>query len=510
MTEMPEAMLIIHLDDELAMPLALRHEFDRKFGRGKVEYRALRRIDDFLALCKELASNKSISPRSIDCVLIDLDLGSEKDNGIHAMEQAKAVGVTAPIIILSGNDDTRLMSSAIQRGAADYISKAESLQVVCDRVNRTIEKFHMRPGPGDVRSSSGRVGGVVGETMAGVADTLGRVLARGISPVLVRGESGTGKEMVANVIESLLENTQQPFVRVNCASLHEETMESELFGHEKGAFTGAERAKVGLFESANGGWIFLDEVAKLSTRAQANLLRVLESGEIRPLGATAVRMLRFCVVAATNEDLESLAAQGLFRLDLLERLRGYVINLPPLRQRSVAERIAIQEHLLERLRRESENAVGFRLDSAAQKLILSAPFQRSNVRELWNLLQAAAVEADDGVISLRCLPPSFLEEQVSPAYKSNDGASDESLSFIQAGDVAEMQANIDLNLGYDYLELVYFSRVVERLANANPEHIRSVRSLAAKLKVGRHVLTRKMRNLESAGLLPVTLRHLIY
>ncbi len=507
-------MLIIHLDDELAMPLALRHEFDRKFGRGNVDYRAVRKINDFISLCKELASQKSI-----DCILIDLDLGSEMDNGIDAMENAKAAGATAPIIILSGNDDTRLMSSAIQRGAADYISKAESLQVVCDRVSRNIEKSKASPSLSAVgaASSNTKKGGVVGETMAGVADTLGRVLARGISPVLVRGESGTGKEMVANVIESLLENTQQPFVRVNCASLHEETMESELFGHEKGAFTGAERAKVGLFESANGGWIFLDEVAKLSARAQANLLRVLESGEIRPLGATAVRMLRFCVVAATNEDLESLAAQGLFRLDLLERLRGYVINLPPLRRRSVAERIAIQEHLLERLGRESETAIRFRLDSAAQKMILCAPFHRSNVRELWNLLQAAAVEADDGVISLRCLPSAFLEEQVSPSSSpsspsraSNEGELNSGLSFLQTADVAEVQENIDLNKGYEHLELCYFSWVVERLANASPEHLRSVRSLAAKLKIGRHVVTRKIRDLQSAGLLPVTLRHLIY
>lgn len=503
-------MLVVHLDDELAMPLALRHEFERKFGAAHVRYKALRKIPDFLELCKDTTFRGNI-----DCVLIDLDLGSERDNGVNAMELARAAGVTAPIIILSGNDDTSLMSAAIQRGASDYISKAESLQFVCDRVSKTVSKAHARSRAllGGATRPSNKVIGIVGETMSSVSDTLERVLARRISPILVRGESGTGKEMVANIIESLLEGTNQPFVRVNCASLHEETMESELFGHEKGAFTGAERAKIGLFESANGGWIFLDEVAKLSPRAQANLLRVLESGEIRPLGATAVRMLKFCVVAATNEDLDALAEQGSFRMDLLERLRAYVIKLPPLRLRSEAERTEILGHLLARLSCESEAKAQFRMDSAAQKMILRAPFSRSNIREFWNLLQAAAVEAEDGLISLRCFPQSFLMEQVGMDSGAAETGGAKLVSGVPSSQISvrsETHPKVDLDRGYEHLELCYFSYVVENLAMANPEHIRSVRSLAAKLKMGRHIVTRKIHNLQAAGMLPVTLRHLIY
>jgi DNA-binding NtrC family response regulator len=315
-------------------------------------------------------------------------------------------------------------------------------------------------------------------------------------------------------------------VRVNCATLQNDTIESELFGHERGAFTGADKSKIGLFESAHGGWIFLDEVAKLSTRAQASLLRTLETGEIRPLGSNQTKTVQVRVLAATNEDLDHLAQTGMFRQDLLERLRAYTIELPPLRQRSLTERSELLAHLLERLAHAMKVQSPFKLDAAAHKMILAAPFRKSNIREMWNVLQSAAVDAQDGCITVACLPKSFLAEQCDGVHQHGEvhgtdvplGGSRGELLCAKHGPfvVGDFPGDPSLSevaeglkrLGYEGYEMHFFATVLQRLVHEAPEHTRSIRSLANKLRMGRHLVTRKVLALRDLGMLPHGLGHL--
>lgn len=520
-------MLVLHVDDQLTMPLALRRALSKQCN-VPIDYRSVRHA----RALHELLALLTTGP---DAILLDYDMGHAAPNGIELLVELRKGGLRAPIIVLSGHEDPRLMSLAMQSGANDYLSKADPLDTLAASVLRAIERS-AREGPQNGRAAArSNEAGIVGETMAHLKERLARVIQLGVSPLLVQGESGTGKEQVAHLIECLLRSEWEgrpgapvrvPFVRVNCATLQNDTIESELFGHERGAFTGADKSKIGLFESAHGGWIFLDEVAKLSTRAQASLLRTLETGEIRPLGSNQTKTVQVRVLAATNEDLDHLAQTGMFRQDLLERLRAYTIELPPLRQRSLTERSELLAHLLERLAHAMKVQSPFKLDAAAHKMILAAPFRKSNIREMWNVLQSAAVDAQDGCITVACLPKSFLAEQCDGVHQHGEvhgtdvplGGSRGELLCAKHGPfaVGDFPGDPSLSevaeglkrLGYEGYEMHFFATVLQRLVHEAPEHTRSIRSLANKLRMGRHLVTRKVLALRDLGMLPHGLGHL--
>jgi two-component system response regulator AtoC len=228
--------------------------------------------------------------------------------------------------------------------------------------------------------------------------------------VLITGESGTGKEVLARAIHSQSPRRDQAFIAVNCGAIPEALLESELFGHAKGAFTGADRARRGLFASADQGSIFLDEIGELSTPLQVKLLRVLQENEVRPVGESKPRSIDVRVIAATSRDLDADTREGRFREDLLYRLNVVHLTAPPLRDRRVDIPLMV-DHFMERFRETLGKPVRMISDDALEKLTeYSWP---GNVRELENVIERAFILADDDRLTLRELPPGIVSSQDS-------------------------------------------------------------------------------------------------
>ncbi len=258
---------------------------------------------------------------------------------------------------------------------------------------------HARPRAEAAPRVAGALYGLVGDS-APLREALARLarLAGSDLPVLILGETGTGKELAARSLHARSARARRPFLPINCAALSETLLLADLFGHARGAFTGAERERVGVFEAARGGTVFLDEIGDLPRAAQGMLLRVLQEGEVRRLGESRPRSVDVRVVAATHRDLPRMAAEGSFRRDLLYRLRVGKVELPPLRERG-ADVLLLAEHFLGRA---AKSGVSMWLSSAARERLLGHGWP-GNVRELENVLAAAAALADSGAILPRHL-----------------------------------------------------------------------------------------------------------
>jgi NtrC-family two-component system response regulator AlgB len=300
-----------------------------------------------------------------------------------------------------GSVDTAV--EAMKLGAYDYLQKPfefSELQHFAEKVyehhqlTREVqmlkEELERREGTGIIITRSSR--------MKSVLDLALQVASSGIS-VLIEGESGTGKELLAHMIHRNSARKDMPFVTVNCSALAETLLESELFGHVKGAFTGAVRDREGRFEAADGGTVFLDEVGELAAPTQVKFLRFLQSKEFERVGETATRKVDVRVIAATNRDLESAVREGGFREDLYYRLNAVKVKLPPLRER--AEDIPLlTQHFLNKLGSRSEISV------EAMKSLSCYPW-KGNVRELENVIERAVILARGGTIALHHLPEEF-------------------------------------------------------------------------------------------------------
>jgi transcriptional regulator with PAS, ATPase and Fis domain len=239
-------------------------------------------------------------------------------------------------------------------------------------------------------------------------------VARSHSSVLVNGESGTGKELIARAVHSFSPRSEFPFVAENCAALPEGVIESELFGHVRGAFTGADRDREGLIALADGGTLFLDEVGDLPPRIQAKLLRVIQEGEFRPVGSRHLKRSDFRVISATHRDLISMVRQGSFRGDLFYRLNVIQIRIPPLRER-IEDIPQLVEALLERLvpqRSEAARTVAAGVSREAMEMLLRYPWP-GNIRELQNVIEAALVMAAEGIIGVGELPERVIDHALA-------------------------------------------------------------------------------------------------
>ncbi len=281
-----------------------------------------------------------------DAVL--LDLAMPRTDGLAALRQLADRRPEVPVVMMSGRATLQDAVEATRLGAFHFIEKPLTPESVLATVNGAVELRRARDRSAPPVTPEDIVGG--SEVMAGVRERI-RQAAPTDSRVLITGESGTGKELVASAIHYLSRRSRGPFVRVNSAAIPRDLIESELFGHEKGAFTGATARRRGRFEQADGGTLFLDEVADLSPEAQAKLLRALESGEIQRVGGGQPIPVDVRVVAATNRDLETLMERGAFRDDLFYRLAVLPIPVPPLRRR-LADLPGLVEHLMDRLRSE--------------------------------------------------------------------------------------------------------------------------------------------------------------
>lgn len=357
------------------------------------------------------------SGNGYDLVITDLRLGAK--DGIDVLRRTKEASLMTEVIVMTAYGTIESAVEAMRLGAYDYIQKPFTEQELTVKVERALEKRqlagHVALLAQEFRDKY-KFENIVGRSPA-IRDVLGRIVktAPTDATVLITGESGTGKEMVAKAIHSNSKRANLPFVSINCAALTETLLESELFGHLKGAFTGAVSNRKGLIEEADGGTFFFDEVAETSPSFQAKLLRTLQEGEIRRVGDNKPIKVDIRVVAATNQDLHRAIAEKRFRQDLYYRLNVVRFLLPPLRERREDIPLLVS-HFLEKICRKMK--VNVRLGDGVLDYLLAYDYP-GNIRELENMIeQGVALGALAGVIHLEDIAPQDLP--VAPRERPGD------------------------------------------------------------------------------------------
>jgi two-component system response regulator HydG len=335
-----------------------------------------------------------------DVVLTDLRMKGL--DGMDVLQAVRAVDAEVPVVIMTAFGAVDSAVDAIQRGAYHYVTKPFKLDVVRLLLERAIGERAVRVENEGLRQTVREAltgGTLIGQSagIRGVVDRIRRVAGTSV-PVLVLGETGTGKELVARAIHAEGPRREGPFVAVNCAAVPEALLESELYGHVRGAFTGATQSRRGLFVEANGGTLLLDEIGDMPLPLQAKLLRVLETQEVRAVGSDAPRTIDVRIVAATHRDLPAQVRQGKFRQDLFFRLNVVPIAIPPLRDRREDVPILLA-HFLRKSRERFPGSAAIGFDGEAIKA-LAAYAWPGNVRQLENLVDRCVITSDAGDVAL--------------------------------------------------------------------------------------------------------------
>ena len=335
--------------------------------------------------------------------IVLLDLRLPDGSGLDFLDRLRQVVPGTPVVMISAHGDTRAAVQAVKRGAFDYLTKPFDLDDLLVTLRAALERERMANEIARYREAEVARGEMVGESapVRALLESVQRIAASSTSRVLLLGESGTGKALVARAIHACGARARGPFIEVNCASLPEHLIEAELFGAEKGAYTGAEQRRVGLAALADGGTLFLDEVGELPLPLQAKLLHFLEDGTYRPIGATAARTADARVIAATNRDLEAEAQAGTFRKDLFYRLNVVHLRLPPLRERG-DDVLLLARHFAARYGRD-ERCAPVRFTPEAEALLVAHRWP-GNVRELRNLVERLTILGPGRSIAPEDLP----------------------------------------------------------------------------------------------------------
>ncbi|MDI1471614.1 MAG: sigma-54 dependent transcriptional regulator [Thermodesulfovibrio sp.] len=350
---------------------------------------------------------------SVDCLLLDYRL--PQMDGIELLKWLKYNGINIPTVMLTAYGTIEKAVEAMKLGAYHYLIKPVDTELLINVLKEAIEKSSIlfkekekvySPFPEIIGKS---------KAMQEVFYIM-EMVAESNANVLVTGESGTGKELVARAIHKKSLRNTKPFVIVDCTTIPENLLESELFGHEKGAFTGAVERKTGLFEIANEGTVFLDEIGELPMSLQKKLLRFLQEREIQRIGSTARIKVDVRVISATNRDLEKLVQEGTFREDLYWRLNVVRINLPPLRERKEDIPLLVN-HFLNKYSKENNKPIP-QLEPEVMDTLINYEWS-GNVRELANVIERAIVLSPSGIISMKHLPKRIIEKTGWTLYKES-------------------------------------------------------------------------------------------
>jgi DNA-binding NtrC family response regulator len=339
-------------------------------------------------------------------ILADVELPGM--NGLDLLRHLGEEIQRVPVIIITGRGSDERVVQAIDAGAFWYIEKPLKPPVLRALLDRALGRVKSQQAVAALTRQlreAGKLGELVGSSRA-IQEVMRQVdmAAPSTASVMITGETGSGKEIVARSIHMLSPRAERPFIAINCAAIPESLMESEIFGHEKGAFTGAAERRIGCFELAHGGTLLLDEIGEMPAQTQAKLLRVLEDHKIRRLGSKVETPVDVRVLAATNKNPEQAVANGQLRQDLYFRLNVFHIHLPPLREHKEDLPLLV-DHLLEEIsKKHGKKVAGVGADT--MELFKSYPWP-GNVRELRNVLERAAIASDRGTISRQHLPPDF-------------------------------------------------------------------------------------------------------
>jgi DNA-binding NtrC family response regulator len=332
-----------------------------------------------------------------DVVVSDLKMGGS--DGLDVLRTTKTLHPTTSVILMTAFGSVSTAVEAMKHGAFDYVQKPFEIEEMEVKVEKALELKRLRNELDYLRNE--QHGSYDFERIIGASEPLQKVLgvvkkvAKSNSTVLIRGETGTGKELIAGAIHHNSLRASRNFVKVNCAALQENLLESELFGHEKGAFTGADRQRIGRFEQADGGTLFLDEIGDMSASTQAKILRVLQEHEFERLGGTRTIKVDVRLIAATNRDLPSMVTEGQFREDLYYRLNVVTIDMPPLRERK-EDILPLAMWFIRRFSSELKKKLDG-LDNDAQKMLVRYNWP-GNIRELENAIERAALLAESAFI----------------------------------------------------------------------------------------------------------------
>jgi two-component system response regulator HydG len=347
-----------------------------------------------------------LSEATFDAVLTDLVMPDR--SGMEVLREATRLQPDCAVLLVTGHESVRTAVEAMREGAADYLAKPVDLAELRTRLSRAVESVRLKRTNTELqRQIDKRFGfeGIIGQSpaMQRVFDVLLQVSGTNAT-VLLLGESGTGKELAARAIHTNSPRAKRPYVPVNCAALPQELIESELFGHQKGAFTGAVAAKEGRFVYADGGTLFLDEVGDMPLATQAKLLRVLENREVVPVGGNAAVRVDVRIVSATNRDLAGMVREGTFREDLYYRLQVVSLRLPALRERS-SDLPLLVDHFVSEFARSHQRTIRGVAPEARQ--LLARYEWPGNVRELRNVIETMVVLARGEVLGVEDMPDAL-------------------------------------------------------------------------------------------------------
>ncbi len=411
-----------------------------------------------------------LAVNDVDAVVTDLNM--REMNGLELCDRILAGHPDIPVVVITAFGSLETAIAAIRAGAYDFITKPFDIKVLALSLERAVQHRRLRAEVKRLRQTveqSQRFGELLG-TSSAIQEVYGLLdrVADSESSVLITGETGTGKELVARGLHQRSRRREGPFIAINCATVPETLIESELFGHARGAFTDARAARTGLMVQANGGTLFLDEIGDLPLTLQPKLLRVLQERSVRPVGADTEVPLDARLVCATNQDLESAVEERRFRDDLYFRINVITVKLPPLRARG-GDVLLLAQHFLDRCAARAGKAVTTISPEAAQHL-LAYPWP-GNVRELQNCLERAVALASYDQITVADLPEKIRAHRPSYVVLASD-------------DPSEL-------VSLEEMERRYILRVMEAVAGN--------KTLAAQiLKVGRKTLYRKLESYASS------------
>jgi DNA-binding NtrC family response regulator len=392
----PSSLSVLFVDDESSIQEVMRLEIPQ-MGHSVTVC-----PDGFTAIA-------AMERNSFDCMIVDLDMPGM--NGIQVIERASVLQPKMDCVVLTGKQTLESAIAALKFGVIDYLGKPCKLKELEELFERVAARRKLKQHTFEIektkQKATNRGTVIIGESdeMKQLSSLISRV-ARTNSSVLIRGETGCGKELVARSVHEQSLRATKNFVAVNCGALPEHLIESELFGHKKGAFTGADSNRDGLFHEAHGGTIFLDEIGELPLSMQAKLLRVLESGDLRRVGDNEIKQVDVRLVCATHRNLEQMVADQTFREDLLFRINTFEINVPSLRERG-HDVLQIAKHLYLRHRPEHESIKQVFAPETIQAFE-EHPWP-GNVRELANVIEYATILCDNPPIELKHLPKHFKD-----------------------------------------------------------------------------------------------------
>lgn len=398
-SQSPEPLSILFADDEVSLQELMRIELPL------LGYRVTVCPDGPTAVA-------ALEKDTFDCLIVDLDMPGM--NGIQVIERAMTLSPSTEAIVLTGKQSLESAIAALRFGVIDYLSKPCRLSELHALLERVSQRRSLKRRTANLeraeRGKQSKATQLVGcsNAMQTVAKLVAKVAPTN-SSVLIRGETGCGKEMVARSVHEQSLRKDKPFIAINCGALPEHLIESELFGHKKGAFTGADVQRQGLFEVASGGTIFLDEIGELPLSMQAKLLRVLESGDLRRVGDNEILRVDTRVVCATHRDLETMVAEGTFREDLLFRINTFEIHVPALRERP-EDVMPLARHLYLRHRPE-HSAISELFAEETVAALMQHPWP-GNVRELANVIEHATILCEHPPILPDHLPRHFVDRRL--------------------------------------------------------------------------------------------------